>query len=61
MRMLSWEETEYRHNLERQRNQLRDALVELLAYTRACESLMNASESKQCIKAREAIKQTQNT
>lgn len=36
-------------------NALEEALKELLDYTRACEGLLNASESGACVKARRAL------
>ena len=36
---------------------LEDALNELLGYTRACEGLLNASESGACVKARRALEE----
>lgn len=36
---------------------LEEALRELLDYTRACEGLLNASESGTCVKARRALEE----
>ena len=38
-------------------NELEEALKELLDYTRACEGLLNASESGACVKARSALEE----
>ena len=50
--------------IEKERNSLRarvarleEALRELLDYTRACEGLLNASESGACVKARRALEE----
>ena len=37
--------------------ELEEALDELLDYTRACEGLLNASESGACVKARRALEE----
>lgn len=48
--------------VEKERNALRsrverleEALKELLGYTRACEGLLNSTESPVCVKARRAL------
>ena len=47
----------YTQTLRARVARLEEALMELLDYTRACEGLLNASESGACVKARRALEE----